>query len=194
MQLKITRNGETFVVGAENQTDELMHYGVPGMKWGHRKALPTSSIRQRFDSAKSNYKSAKKAYNKAFNKASNYSSNHAIGQFTNKKKVAEADKRWNDAINKADKVNKAQAEYKKAKQARKSAIKNTYKSIDKKTSFGERLVYNDATRKKAAKYVVDNNMSLADANKRAKKDAWINTAIIGGAIGAASIASIYMNK
>lgn len=22
--------------------DELMHYGVPGMRWGHRKALPTA--------------------------------------------------------------------------------------------------------------------------------------------------------
>ena len=37
-------------------------------------------------------------------------------------------------------------------------------------------------------------MSMSDANKRAKKDAWVNTAILGGAIGAATVASLYAQK
>lgn len=173
--------------------DYLQHYGVLGMKWGVRRRtqLPTSSTRKKYDDTKVNYKAAKKAYNKAFNKASNYSSAHAIGQWTNKKKSAEADKRWDDAINKADAVNKAKTQYKQAKQERKQKIKDTYEDISKKSTFGERLVYNDATRKKAAKYVVDNNMTVADANKKAKQNAWVNTAFIAGAMGAMTVASLY---
>lgn len=170
--------------------DYLQHYGVPGMKWGVRRRtqLPTSNIRNRYDAAKANYKSAKKVYKKSFNEA--YDKSMAAWS-PSKKHRQENDARWEKAIKDADKANKAQNSYKKAKQERKYAINKTYADINKKASFGERFIYNDATRKKAAKYIVDNNMSVADANKRAKKDAWVNSAIIGGAIGAISVASLY---
>lgn len=89
--------------------DELMHYGVKGMKWGRRKA-PTS-----VGNARAAYKSAKKAYNKSFNKAYNYSGRHAIGQYINKDKRAESDRRWNDAADKAAALRTAKANYKKTK-------------------------------------------------------------------------------
>lgn len=50
MQLKIVRNGETFITGAEQNisTDEssteLMHYGVPGMKWGVKRGRASSAF------------------------------------------------------------------------------------------------------------------------------------------------------
>ena len=49
------------------------------------------------------------------------------------------------------------------------------------------MVYNDATRKKAAKYVVDKNMSVADATKKAKGDAWRNTAAMLAVYGAVTV-------
>lgn len=175
---------------------ELYHYGVKGMKWGHRKAQPlqVSDTRKRFDSAKADFKSARKDYNKAYNKAYNYSSRRPISQFVSKKISNEADKRWIDAHDKGAEFHEARQKYKQAKQERKQQIKDTYKKIDRNASFGERFVYNDATRKKAAKYVVDNNMSMKEANDRAKSDAKKNTAAILGVYGAVAVASLYMNS
>jgi hypothetical protein len=174
---------------------ELYHYGVKGMRWGHRKAsqpqLSTSRIREKYDSAKSDYKNAKKEYNRAFNKSYNYTNRHPIGQFVSKKISAESDKRWEDAVNKADNLRTKKSEYKQIKSERKKAIKSTYKDMQKKASFGEKFMYNDATRKKAAKYVVDNDMSMAEASKRAKSDAKKNTAIILAAYGAVTVSSLY---
>ena len=169
--------------------DELAHYGVPGMRWGHRKqTLATSSTRKKFDSTKQEYKTAKKAYSKAYDKAYRYSARHPITQWASKKVSDEADRRWDKTIDAAKASNKAKQKYKQAKYERKQQIKDTYKDIQKKSTFGERFVYNDATRKKAAKYVVDNNMTVAEANKRAKKDAMRNTGIILAAIGAYGVA------
>ena len=95
--------------------NELYHYGIPGMKWGHRKAQSLSSERSRYKSAKAAYKTANRAYSKSFNKAYNYSSTHPISQWGHGHKRTEADRLWTDADNKAKQANKAKSEYKQAK-------------------------------------------------------------------------------
>lgn len=173
------------------QQNELMHYGVLGMKWGKRKARPTSDVRKRYDAAKQNYKDAGKEYSKAYNKAYNYSSAHPISQYTNKKKSVEADRRWQDAVDKGHKSVKATQQFKQAKAERAQAIADKYTEIDKSTTKRDRLIYNNATRKKAAKYVVDHNMTIEEANKLAKKDAMRNTTALLAAYGTVTVATLY---
>lgn len=52
-------------------------------------------------------------------------------------------------------------------------------------------MYNSATRKKAAKYVVDNNMSMKEARKKANKQALRNTAVFIGAYSGIKVAAQY---
>lgn len=171
----------------EYYNDELMHYGVKGMKWGVRRARPQTAV----DSARANYKTAKKEYNKSFNKAYN----RAVAAYSPVKKHQQAnEKRWEDAANKAEKLKEAKTEYKKAKTERKAQIKSTYKDIKKSASLGEKIIYNSATRKKAAQYVVDNGMSLKEANAKAKTVAKRNTAAFLAAYGALTVGSLYMNS
>ena len=168
--------------------DELIHYGIPGMKWGHRKSLPTSSLRNQVDSAKTTYKNAKKAFNKSFNDA--YKHLAEAYSFSKERRKAN-DARWAKTQVDANKLNSAKADYKKAKLERKQKIKNTYKSLNKSASLGEKLTYNNATRKKAAKYVVDNGMTVEQAKSRANKDAIRNTGAILAAYGTVAVASLY---
>lgn len=172
--------------------DELYHYGVLGMKWGKRKARPISDTRKKFDSAKKEYKQAKKAYNKSYNKAYNYSASHPITQWGGGKNRKQADANWDDAFNKAKAQNKARNAYKQAKKDRAQKINDTYKDINKKSSLGEKMLFNEATRKRAAKFVVDNNMSMADAKKKANKEAIRNTSIVLAAIGGMVVTSNYI--
>lgn len=174
----------------------LQHHGVKGMKWGVRKKREDtrSDIRKRYDSAKAGYKTANKAYNKAFNDAYNYSNRHPISQYTNKKKGAKADAKWDTAIDKAGAANKAKAAYKEVKKERKTQIKETYKKAQKEASIGDKLLFSDGTRKAAAKYVVDNNMSMADARKKANKEAVRNTALFVGAYAAVKVGQYYANR
>lgn len=139
-------------------------------------------------STKAAYKSAKKDYDKAFNKYY-YKSHQALS--LSKKKRAANDARFEDAWNKAGVMGDAKREYKQAKKARKQALKTTTKQIQKDASLADRIVFNDATRKKAAKYVVDNNMTVAEATKKAKGDAWRNTAIYVAGLSAYTIAELY---
>ena len=169
-----------------NEEDYLEHFGVKGMKWGVRK--------QKVLNAKSEYKKARKAYNKSYNKAYNYSANHPYSQFVSKKGRAESENRWEQASSDADRYNSAKSAYKSAKRERKNAIKDTYKDINKNTSFYEKVMFDDATRKRAAKYVVDNDMSVSEATAKAKGDAVRNTAILLAAYGAVSVASRIRNN
>lgn len=167
------------------EEDYIEHFGVKGMKWGVRK--------QKVLNAKSEYKKARKAYNKSFNKAYNYSGTHPVSQFVTKKGKAKSENAWNQASSDADRYNSAKSSYKSAKRERKNAMNDTYKDIKKNTPFYEKLMFNDATRKKAAKYVVDNDMSVSEATAKAKGDAVRNTAILLAACGSIRVAGRIIN-
>lgn len=172
-------------------TDELLHYGVKGMKWGVRNDKRISDLKRRYDDSKANYKVAKRAYNKSFNTAYERS----ISALSPIKKHREAnDKRWEKAFEDAEKVRDAKSKYKKIKIDRKNAIKNVNSKIEKESSIGDKLIYNSATRKKAAKYVVDNDMPVSDAIKRAKGEAWRNAVALVAAYGAVYAGTSYLNK
>lgn len=104
-----------YLITRESDSDYIEHYGVLGMKWGHRKAVPMSSAYTKMKTAKGAYEQAKKAYSKSYDKSYGYSSRHMIGQFTNKKKKAESDKRWDETRKKANQTAKAKIEYDQAK-------------------------------------------------------------------------------
>lgn len=171
--------------------NELMHFGVKGMKWGKRKALPTSSTYNKVQSTKDAYKAARKTANKKYNAMYNRAANHPIATNFTKKGKAKYEKAFDEYYDaEKNRQNKRDA-YKAAKAERKAKIKETTKELNKKASFGEKLTYNDATRKKAAKYIVDNNMSVSEATNRAKGEALRNTAIYVTAVGAYTVASLY---
>lgn len=111
--------------------DELMHYGVLGMKWGHHKALKKSSS---YQSAKKAYKSAKKQYNKDFNAA-----------YKDRKNTTKVDKMQDSA----KKLNKA-----------KSNLKTTKKRVTKKFDDKHPMLKTAATRSAKAKSLNRKKLAL----------------------------------
>lgn len=75
-------------------------------------------------------------------------------------------------------------DYKDAKKDRNTKINTTTKDIRKKSKLGEKILYNKATFRKAAQYMVDNDISSNEAKRIAKTEARRNTlaalALIGG--------------
>lgn len=105
--------------------DELMHYGVPGMRWGHRKnryagvstdgskRRAAEQARQQMISAKKNKRAKQKAFDKAYNETQKLK--NWFGE--RGEKAGNAAERAAAASNKADK------QYKAAKKAYKAAKK-----------------------------------------------------------------------
>lgn len=156
-------------------SDYLTHYGVLGMKWGVR----------RYRDGNGNYTAAGK---KRYIKDKTSASQRDIDSFK-KIKNGVKDKKGRQILSKKeveDTVAALEAVKRKreTKLSRKYDIAKTYQDINRNTSIGEKLVYNNATRKKAAKYVVDKNMTVSEASKKAKGDAARNTAIMVAAYGA----------
>jgi hypothetical protein len=155
--------------------DYLMHHGILGMKWGVRKAKPVSQIRSEYDSAKSAKKRAWKSYSKAYDKAWN----RPFSGYTKSGR-----KLWDKAYTQVNRYNKEASRYKTAKENRRTALKTATGKVRKNSSLGEKLIFNSATRDRAAKYMVDNDMSLKDAKHKATSDAIRNTGLLAAGLGA----------
>ena len=174
---------EFIKITEENQ--ELYHFGVKGMRWGKRTGgtLQKSDMRKKFDSAKAKKKEAASEFDDAFDTFMNKSS---LGK--------NGDRRYNNMMKTMDKSTKADKEFKQIKAERKNAIKAKASELEKEKSFKERMLYISGTRKQAAKYIVDNNMSIGDARKRANEDAVRNTALFLAAYGAIAVGAAAYNK
>ena len=89
---------------------ELQHYGVKGMKWGHRKARDEY---KKLDTLKGQYKHAKKAYDRSFAYATGQSQNFSVSRV----RRAQNDAAWKDATRDAKRVTDTKAAYKAQKKA-----------------------------------------------------------------------------
>ena len=163
----------------------LAHHGILGMKWGIR----------RYQDEKGNYTSAgKKRYIK--DKTSGIQKD--IDSFKSVKNGIK-DKKGRQLLTKEDVDSsvaglKAQKAKQEAKLSRKWDINKVYTDFDRSATSAEKFVYNEATRKRAAKFVVDKNMSMTDALKKAKGEAWRNTAIYVGVMGGLTVAQIAVSN
>lgn len=175
-------------------SDELYHYGVKGMRWGHRKNVYDVNAAYYNKRAKKLDAKAKRNQQMAGMQRAAANSGNPNGLLSkgNQINANYYQKRADKLTAKADK-SRTMAKLNSQASKRKNDLKSTYKQLNKEASFKDKLLYNDATRKQAAKYVVDNGMSVAEATKKANNVAKRNTAIVLGAYGAVAVGA-YMKS
>lgn len=132
---------------------ELMHYGVLGMKWGHRKSQPTlkSQIKNRRKSAEN------EAYSNYIKTANNIEKKYKRGQNLSKKDAAKMDKA--DEIYRKT-LKDAKNNYKSEMKERKQKYAEAKATVAERGDIGQ-------TKRQVAKYMVEYDMSIEQAKKKA---------------------------
>lgn len=85
-------------------------------------------------------------------------------------------------------------ENKQAKMDIKQKRKDALTEINSTTSRKEKIFFNSATRKRAAKYVAEKNMSIKEAKFEARTDAMVNTKRLLTAVGALSVVGMVVKN
>lgn len=151
--------------------NELYHYGVKGMRWGHRKKYYNSDgSLNKLGQARQNYKTANRAYGRAYNKAYNYSAMRPIGQHLGTGKV-KSDKLWDDAYDKLHDADKAKKSYKDAKKEYKEQKKAERNTPEAKAARKKAMIKAGATAAAVAlaaygAYKVSERIKTNDAVRR----------------------------
>lgn len=190
----------------EEYEDQLEHHGIKGQHWGVRRFETkgghlTAAGKKRYGEESDLYKKQKGGASSALKAAGNtiaanvYRMNKNVYKNSNKtlsSMNAAAEKKFR---NKAEQHAKDMVAKKEAKQAYKAEYKKNLKNIKENATLGEKLTYNSATRRRAAKLMTKyKDVSMEEANKQAKKEAWRNTAILLTAVGAYQVAKISANN
>lgn len=169
-----------------NQSNELYHYGVPGMKWGTRRS------RGAYQTAKTNFKVKKSAEIDNFNAYDKRGSSLAL---TKSSKIAKTNafNRFNKSVKETDKARvgykKAKQNYKADKKAYKEKVNKDNESYTKKQRTLDRTLFNKATEKRVNQYL-NTGSSLKSARTKSYAEAGANTAaILLGAYGVYKIAT-----